>query len=114
DMRFVETPEIDPGDVEAFGQWVRVGVTDADDAPGGDLIYATGTTPGFVYPLAENEQSEGIDQYGVLGSPVDGVWRARDLATGEVVEVGAEAPAWQPALQNATVVVTEDVLELHR
>lgn len=114
EMRFVETPEIDPDDVEAFGPWVRVGVTDTDDAPGGDLIYFTGNTPGFVYQLAENEQFEGIDQYGVLVSLVDGVWQTRDLTTGTVQEVGAEAPAWQPALQNATVVVTDDVIELHR
>ena len=50
----------------------------------------------------------------MLVSRVGDVWQTRDLTTGAVQEVGAEAPAWQPALQNATVVVTEEALELHR
>lgn len=114
DMRFVETPRIDPADVEAFGAWVRVGVQDADDEPGGDLVYATGTNPGFAYQLAADERFEGIDQYGGLISEVDGAWRRRDLTTGAVEELGSEQPEWQPALQNATVVVTDDAIELHR
>lgn len=114
ELRFVETPVINPDDVEAFGPWVRVGVSDSDAARGGDLIYTTGQVPGFVYRLAANEVFEGIDQYGVLVSQVDGVWWTRDLVAGTAQEVGSEAPDWQPALQSATVVVRDDVIELHR
>ena len=114
DLAVAQTPVVDPDDIEAFGPWFRVGVADDDDSPGGDLIYGVGPVSGFVYQLAPDEVFGGIDQYGVLYSSVDGIWRARNLTTGAVELLTAEEPLWQPALQNATVVVTDDRVELRR
>lgn len=114
DLRAVETPEIDPDDVEAFGAWVRVGVRDSEEEPIGDLIYEVGLEPGFAYQLAPDERFEGIDQYGMLITQVGESWKRRDLSTGVTENLGPDAPEWQPALQNVTVVVTEDALEVYR
>ena len=114
DMAVVQTPRINPEDIEAFGPWVRVGVITDEDSVGGDLIYGVGLVAGFAYQLGLEESFAGIDQYGGLLSSIDGVWQRRDLATGVVEVLGTEEPEWQPPLQNASVVVTAERVELYR
>mgnify|MGYP002620272322 CR=1 FL=1 len=111
---FAATPVIVSDDIEAFGTWVRVGVIDDDDTPGGDLIYNTDGVAGFVHQLADDELFGGIDASGWLYTAAEGLWSRRNLRTGAVELLGTDEPTWTPPTDHASVSVTATTVELRR